>query len=237
MTEDADAVRLQLEIWHPDCWTLEVTEEVGAGLLSGVHLNTGGRPAYHMTVYGDTTTEVEKLIDEARASPHLTSVSEITQSYRSEPFVSIPGNATRELLVEKQRSVNQISEAFVSRGFVCVEPIRMHDGTEHWTVLTTLNRKQIRSALDDVREQEDAEITVRQMVRATDVVGRGTLPLDWLSVRQREVFELARERGYYAWPKEVTPKELADELGITTSTLHEHLYKAEAKLLDSFKTN
>lgn len=29
-----------------------------------------------------------------------------------------------------------------------------------------------------------------------------------------------------------TPQELADDLGITTSTLHEHLHRAEQKLLD-----
>jgi predicted DNA binding protein len=31
----------------------------------------------------------------------------------------------------------------------------------------------------------------------------------------------------------VTANELAAELGVTTSTVHEHLHKAEAKLLDT----
>ncbi|SEM06288.1 HTH DNA binding domain-containing protein [Haloferax larsenii] len=55
--------------------------------------------------------------------------------------------------------------------------------------------------------------------------------VELLSDRQREVFELARERGYYAIPREVSGSDLADELGISKTTLHEHLRKVEAKLL------
>ena len=60
----------------------------------------------------------------------------------------------------------------------------------------------------------------------------GELPLSRLSPRQREVFQLARQSGYYAHPKAATASDLADELGVTTSTVHEHLHKAEQKLLD-----
>lgn len=232
MVRDADVVKLQIEVWHPGCWTLEVTEEVGAGLLSGVHLETESRPTCRMTAYGDTTAEVEELVEATRSSPHLHTVTVLNQDYPRGSFGPTPGNATRELLVEKRRSVSQISEAFVSRGFVPAEPIRMEGGVEHWTVLTTLDRGQIRAALDDVREREGARIAVRGLAGVKNVAGRGASPRDRLSVRQREVFELARERGYYAWPRGVSARELADELGITTSTLHEHLRKVEAKLLD-----
>ncbi|WP_321169923.1 helix-turn-helix domain-containing protein [Salinigranum rubrum] len=39
-------------------------------------------------------------------------------------------------------------------------------------------------------------------------------------------------RGYYAWPREVAASELAETLNITTSTLHEHIQKIEAKVLN-----
>lgn len=55
--------------------------------------------------------------------------------------------------------------------------------------------------------------------------------MDQFTKRQLEVFQLAREKGYYEYPKETTAGELADELGTTTSTLHEHLHKVEAVLL------
>lgn len=235
MNEDTGVVRLQMEVWHPGCWTLELTEEVGAGLLGGMHQEMDNRTICRDTVYGDTTVEVEELIDEARALPDVDAVFELNHGYRSGSNVSVPGNATRELLVEKRSSANYISGAFLSRGFVLAEPINMYDGIERWTVLTTLDREGIRSTLDEIREREDAEIKVKQLTRATDAAGQGALPLDSLSVRQREVFDLARERGYYAWPKETTPRELAAEIGITTSTFHEHLHKAEAKLLNPLR--
>lgn len=54
---------------------------------------------------------------------------------------------------------------------------------------------------------------------------------DQLTDRQREVLTAAHEAGYYTWPRETTGEELADELDITSPTLHEHLRAAEQKLI------
>lgn len=54
-----------------------------------------------------------------------------------------------------------------------------------------------------------------------------------LTDRQREVVTAALTRGYYDWPREITNSELAEELGISRATLHEHLRKAERTLLSS----
>lgn len=51
--------------------------------------------------------------------------------------------------------------------------------------------------------------------------------------RQREVVREALSRGYYDWPRKITNEELAEELGISRATLHEHLRKAERTLLSS----
>jgi predicted DNA binding protein len=63
-----------------------------------------------------------------------------------------------------------------------------------------------------------------------------------LTDRQREVVTEALARGYYDWPRALTNQELAEELGISRATLHEHLRKAEyallsAALADGRKTN
>jgi len=126
---------------------------------------------------------------------------------------------------------DSISSAFLSRGFVYGDPIDVRDGVERWSVFTGHDRAATRRALDEIRAEKDAVIEVTSIREATEAGIRGTLPLGRLSERQREVFHLARRRGYYAWPEETTPEELAAELDITTSTFHEHLHKAEAKLL------
>lgn len=56
-------------------------------------------------------------------------------------------------------------------------------------------------------------------------------PLDDLTSRQREVIEKAWEMGYYEVPREVSADEIADELDLDSSTVNEHLQRAERNLL------
>jgi hypothetical protein len=56
-------------------------------------------------------------------------------------------------------------------------------------------------------------------------------PLDDLTSRQREVIETAWEMGYYEVPKEVSADDIAAELHLDSSTVNEHLQRAERNLL------
>ena len=56
-------------------------------------------------------------------------------------------------------------------------------------------------------------------------------PLDDLTSRQREVIETAWEMGYYEVPKEVTADGIAAEMNLDSSTVNEHLQRAERNLL------
>ncbi|WP_435332994.1 helix-turn-helix domain-containing protein [Haloarchaeobius sp. TZWWS8] len=57
--------------------------------------------------------------------------------------------------------------------------------------------------------------------------------LDSLTDRQREVLETAAELGYYEVPREVTRCEIAEALDCSTSTVDEHIRKAESRLLSA----
>lgn len=54
-----------------------------------------------------------------------------------------------------------------------------------------------------------------------------------LTARQLEVLETAHRMGYFEHPKRANAGEVADELGITGTTLTEHLAAAQTKLLDA----
>ncbi len=54
-----------------------------------------------------------------------------------------------------------------------------------------------------------------------------------LTDRQLEVVTRALEEGYFEWPRTIDSEELADELGISRTTMLEHLRKAQSKLLTS----
>lgn len=84
--------------------------------------------------------------------------------------------------------------------------------------------------------REDLRATIREFKSiGTVTLGRLTRynqSAARLTSRQREVVEHALDSGYFEWPRAVTSEELAEELGISRTTLLEHLRKAESKLLE-----
>ncbi|MFC7046301.1 helix-turn-helix domain-containing protein [Halobacteriaceae archaeon GCM10025711] len=54
-----------------------------------------------------------------------------------------------------------------------------------------------------------------------------------LTDRQRAALEAAYFSGYFDWPRGSTAEEIADSLGISSPTFHQHFRKAERKLLES----
>lgn len=52
--------------------------------------------------------------------------------------------------------------------------------------------------------------------------------------RQLEVLRAAVDAGYYRTPRRATTAELADDLGVSPSTLKEHLQKAERHVVETF---
>ncbi len=55
-----------------------------------------------------------------------------------------------------------------------------------------------------------------------------------LTDRQYAALETAYESGYFEWPRPVEGDELADSMGITRQTFHQHLRTAERKLFEAF---
>jgi DNA-binding CsgD family transcriptional regulator len=58
-------------------------------------------------------------------------------------------------------------------------------------------------------------------------------PLDALTSRQREVLEIAYDMGYFDVPRSASTETVAAELDLDTSTVSEHLQRAERNLLST----
>ncbi len=54
-----------------------------------------------------------------------------------------------------------------------------------------------------------------------------------LSEKQQSVLEGAYHAGYFEWPRGSTAEDLAESMGVSAPTLHNHLRKAQQKLLDT----
>ena len=230
VTENAtEALRVSIDLWYPDCWEIQITERFDVGFLGyGIYM-TGDEVATLFTIYANEQEAITEALNAITDMEPVYSVSEMAPNFQH-THVRKPGNAIRELLVVHDGR-KQISQPLTSRGFVCTGPIDIRDGREYWTLVTNHERETVRMKFDEVREEMDAEISVRSMKQAGRRTAATTLPVDRLTKRQLEVFQLARDRGYYDYPREASAGELADELSISTSTLHEHLQKVEAALL------
>ncbi|EFW91351.1 bacterio-opsin activator [Haladaptatus paucihalophilus DX253] len=224
------ALCVSLVVWHPDCWVIELTEELDIGLIGyGTRTRQDGRTTTLYTIYANTEAQISSGIEQIRAHPQVYVVSEVNQMHRLEA-TSTPGNATKGLLIDHD-GTTQISDEFLSRGFVHAEPVDGNNGVEYWRLLTNYNREEVESIIDEICESVGAEIDVLGVTEAAWGTGLGGLPLHRLTRRQHEVFQLARQEGYYSTPRRISADGLADELDISASTLHEHLQKVEAKLL------
>jgi predicted DNA binding protein len=229
--------RLTLDLWHPNCWAIEATGQTDGGVLAHAIYNSP-RTAVDtptsvqglFTAFGETEAEVERLLDAISESEHAGDLSELQERFGRER--SAPGNVVREFFLEYDPA-DMVCPTLLEHGFVHSAPVRIEDGREEWQVCFVDERSAIEGALDQVREQAGAEVEVDSITtgEAGGLTPR-TQRLDTLTVQQRQVFEHAREAGYYEWPRAISTRELAADFEVSKTTLLEHLRKAEAKLLD-----
>lgn len=216
----AEPLAVTVDLWHPDCWTLETTTgRDGAILGHGTAARDGVRTGRY-TVCGASRDAVAALVDDVAAAPAVERVDPA-------PPAPATGPASRGLLVAYDDGPS-VRGAFADRGFVHSGPSRHADGTERRDLLVYAPRTAVGAALDDLAAAYDADLSVVSVAPVRDDT---TATGDDLSPRQREAFTLARERGYYARPRRASAADLAEELGVTAATFREHLRKAEAKLL------
>lgn len=227
--ETGSGNRLVLEIWHPECWTLETTAGSEAGLVAHGVYEIDGTVNARVTVYGDTREEVESLIERIEDSKRTERVERLSNPFESRGPKDTAGNTTEQLVVQYSEQ-DSIHRSLVDRGFVPVESIRIHNGREYWTVIANMDRQAVRDELDHIEREMGADIEIKSLGQK-HLKDWESLLVEDLSERQREVMELARERGYYEWPRETNASELADELGVSKTTFLEHLRKAESKVI------
>lgn len=233
-TESVGA-RLTLDLWHPDCWAIGATDRTDGGILAyAIYEAPRSTPETVnglFTAYGETTAEVEACLEAVRDSPHSGTLLELQEGFGHQR--DAPGAVVREFLLEYDPA-DLICPTLLEHGFVHSAPVRIEDGRERWRVSFTRERSEIQSALDDVRCDADADVSIKSITAADSGPERPEhkLRVDSLTPAQRRVFEQARSEGYYEWPRGISTRELAAQMDLSKTTLLEHLRTAESKLLD-----
>jgi predicted DNA binding protein len=232
----SELLHVTVDIWHPSCWTLETTREVDAGLYAHTTIPLKHNSSGLYTFYGHSQEALNALIGSVRESALTESVTVLSRPPINPE--SLQGSTTQPVLVEFESSLS-IKQAFTSRGFIHYGPTRHEQGREQRSLIVRTDRRTLQQQLAEIEDEYSADITLLKLATASSAYNTPPSNNDQttikggghLTVRQREAFLLARSWGYYEYPRETTARELAAELGISKTTLLEHLRKAEAKLL------
>lgn len=229
-SSDPELLQFTVDVWHPDCWTLEATKATGVGLLgygTADLSDDSGRVGYY-TVFGESHAVIDEFTELIRASERITD----TIDHMPGPAIA---PATRNIVVSTGPT-SGMRRAFHDRGYLHLGPSSHEDGRERRRLMTWGTRDDIERDLEDLEEAYDADVSLERIVSAGAAgVGRPRHDADSLSVRQREAFVLARDRGYYEYPRGVETATLATELGVSKATFLEHLRKAERNLLTNVR--
>jgi len=112
-----------------------------------------------------------------------------------------------------------------------VVDVHTADGTLY-LVFHAPDMDRLQAVVGDVKATFD-DVSVRRLLRSAEDRSEAELVIvdsGSLTDRQREVLETAHEMGYFEHPKGANAGEVAEALGITTSTFTEHLSAAQSKL-------
>jgi len=229
--------RLTLDLWHPNCWAIEATGRAEGGVLAHAIYNSPttehdppGTVQGLFTAFADSEDEITRLLEAIKESDRSGELLKLQERFGRER--SAPGDVVTEFFLEYDPD-DMVCPTLLKHGFVHSAPVRIQNGRETWQVCFVDARADLEDALERVREDAGAEVTIESITTTENDGGtERDHRLDTLTAQQRQVFEHARDAGYYEWPREASTRELATDLGVSKTTLLEHLRKAEAKLLN-----
>lgn len=207
-----DGVRLTLSVPDAEGPVARVARESGAKLKINRHVSS--KDGY--TVYASPDeAETEDVVESIRAEP----------SDSSESVVCIHAPATPVL--EAVTSANGLLRScwYDPDASAVLYEIDLPFGENH------------REVVDRISDAHTGTNVVSHRTRSVSDSSSSSPtdgdPLSDLTCRQVEVLETAYYGGFFNWPKESTGNELADELGVSSATFHQHLKSAEKKIVSS----
>ena len=131
-----------------------------------------------------------------------------------------------------QMKVPKYMKPFFHPEIIQVSPVLINPNTKkHRWVLASFKRELLEKVLKFAKEKHNAKLLKFKQEKINNISIASVLPS--LSKKQYDAFNLAVNKGYYKFPKEIDLKSLAKLMKISYSTYQEHLKRAESKLLPS----
>ncbi|SHG72133.1 helix-turn-helix domain-containing protein [Halobaculum gomorrense] len=208
---------------QPECRVSERYPSVTMRSVSSMTGRTTERKRI-IEVSGDPET-VPKFIDDFRDGDPIVAAEPVTPLGEPTVFVALTFNA---------REWDSIAEQFAELGVHYRTGTVITGGWERWTLyleegddLSTIIEA-LESRGNDVRLVRQVDTRELEPSSRFEQVGA----LHDLTQRQREALATAIRAGYYGHEKDAGVEDVADELGVGTTTAWEHLARAEGKVMD-----
>lgn len=211
---------LEFKLTDPDSFYVAVSEELGCTLeLEGMAAGSDGMLLFYDSVTGAEPEAVLALADEWDAVENARLVSHHGDTALFEFTMS----GSSLVLTLSEHGANT-REAITANGEGRIVAELPSDADVREVV------EQVRSAFPGIelvakREREREVQTAHEFRR--ELAGR-------LTDAQSTALRASYFSGYYEWPRDSTAEEIADSLGVSSPTLHQHVRKAQRELLATF---
>jgi CheY-like chemotaxis protein len=185
-------------------------------LVGGVVPAADGTVLQYVTVEGADPERVRELARESSAVEGCRLVSSHDEGGVFE-------------IATRQSPVNSIVDV---GGTIDEWRVENGDGTMVVAVASETDVRTMVAAFE--RAHPGSELLSKHTVdRSDDASARRTVD-ERLTDKQRAALRASYFAGYYEWPRRSTAEEIADSMGVSSPTLHNHLRKAQQQLLVAF---
>ncbi|MBS3074437.1 helix-turn-helix domain-containing protein [Candidatus Pacearchaeota archaeon] len=147
---------------------------------------------------------------------------------KSKELVNIEINGDFAIMIIKQPL---FSEAAYDPRIIRLTPVVINKTGYHIWDMASFDRKLLVKVLNFAEKYLDGKVIKFCEEKVSNIQFTHLLPE--LTKNQKKAMELAINKGYYNYPKQVKMEKLARIMGISYSTYQAHLKKAEGKLLPS----
>ena len=210
--------KMKLKLCHDDCPVVTRCARFGVTVLSypaAVYLRSGIRHASHICFMQGTAFAKAALVADLKTDANLTRLEIEGDLFTYEYRLGLEG---------------QHVQLYYSNEMLFVEPVlNSPDGHEYWHV-ASWDKAVLSQFWKDLQQNMDsAEMLSFGQTPLKNVYFPNIMPK--LSPGQLRALTLAYDRGYYAYPRKATLRQLAKIAGVSLSTFQESLRKAESHLL------
>lgn len=191
-----------------------------ATLTLDMQFNHGNRPLFLVTVKGGSQAAIEKAFTDAHDVGDWTRIGRAGETRR---YQILPALSLEDQLGEHLDDLDGL-EALATVDAIIVRIDVVAGG---WRQTGWFADRDAFSAFSSFWQQ-NATFRLHRLTRD----GESEPPGDGLTDRQDEALRIAYERGYFDIPRRASLEDVAEELGVTPSSVSERLRRAQTQLIE-----